>query len=463
MDILNYVVTESKKMICKHCKKEIKKQVKLVGLTLVCPYCDKPSEELLKKLDRIGKFGNKYGVFPHQEAGRVALEMNSLASSISATEIPRNQDDLIRSELKRRLDGEAFSLEQKITSRPYDFDTVISMYGIPKSDIDELKVWLNANREGTLEAIERLYATKDIENYELGLSVDIPQVRRQAEEFASVHIQKYHKRLGKLLQGLTNVGEFLREISAVPTTNGRSYFHPLTNTLAIGIPAICFTTEDGSLQIREKDLISLYGHEGMGHATNKIVTNSNGLPYFLTKGSALTIATEESIAQFYENIIFEDLKNSPETQKDLGIKHKFDEIYQEAQDTAQLKKYNLKLFQYGITVLADKKLGNPQEGETLKKKIDLLNEVTLDPTYPLHFVEQHRYSFDSQGNLSPKLVSELRYAAQPVQRALKEFEKQGITYEGEGRSIIDATLLKGFWTPIGYVDNARLKAEEIKN
>jgi Zn finger protein HypA/HybF involved in hydrogenase expression len=32
--------------ICKHCKRQIKGKVKLVGLTSVCPYCEKPSEEM---------------------------------------------------------------------------------------------------------------------------------------------------------------------------------------------------------------------------------------------------------------------------------------------------------------------------------------------------------------------------------------------------------------------------------
>src|SRR3989338_5542428 len=418
------------------------------------------SEGLLKKLDRMGKFGSKYNVFPYQEAAKIVDEMKELARSLPEIESPENQDQLVKSELKRRLNGEALTLEQRITPRHYDFDTVVSMYGIPESDISGLRDWLVANRPKTQEAIERLYQTKDIQNYELGLPSDIPGVRRQAEEFAGVHIQKYHRRLGKLLQDLTQVGEFLRDINAVPTTEGRSYFHPITNTLAIGIPAICFTTEDGSLQIRERDLITLYGHEGMGHALNQVITKSNGLPYFLTKDTVITNATMDSVSQFYQNVILEDLKNSPGAQKDLGIQHKFDEIYQEAKDIAQLQGYQLKLFQYAITVLANKELGQPQDTDTLKKKVDLLCEVTLDPTQPLHFVEQHRYDFDSQGNLNPQLVSELRYVAQPVQRALEEFAKQGIKYDGNGRSKIDATLLKGFWTPIGYVNNARLRAQE---
>ncbi|MBT4576783.1 hypothetical protein HOB91_00395 [Candidatus Woesearchaeota archaeon] len=91
----------------------------------------------------------------------------------------------------------------------------------------------------------------------------------------------------------------------------------------------------------------------------------------------------------------------------------------------------------------------------------LLNEVAIDPSYGFHVVEGNRSNFDSEGNLNAGSVAELRYCAQPVQRALEEFFRQGVVYEGEGRKKIDETFLKGFWTPTGFVDNARLKAEEI--
>lgn len=416
------------------------------------------SERMFKELVKLGKFGSRYKTYPYNQVSRLVSEMRELAQAIPEIETPENQSELHHSELKRRLTGEAVSLEANITPTHHDFDKIISIYGIPKEDIDSLEAWLLKNRDDTIDAVERLYTTEDIRSFELGLPSDIPGVRRQSEEFAAVHIQKYHNRLGKLLQDLTKVGGFLRDISAVPTTEARSYFHPLTKTLAIGIPAICFTSEDGSLHVRERDLITLYGHEGMGHALNQVVTKEDGLPSFLTQDTMLTAATQESVAQFYEQVIFEDLKRSPETQKDLGIEHKFDRIYQEAKDVARLNQYRARSFHYAITVLADKSIGQPQDSCTLLKKAELLNRVMLDPAEGLRFVEQHRYSFDSQGNLNPKMVSELRYCARPVQRALDEFARQGITYDGQGRSRIDATLLRGFWTPIGYVDNARLSA-----
>jgi hypothetical protein len=36
-------------IICKHCKMRIKGKAKLIGLTIICPYCGKPGEDLQKK------------------------------------------------------------------------------------------------------------------------------------------------------------------------------------------------------------------------------------------------------------------------------------------------------------------------------------------------------------------------------------------------------------------------------
>ena len=157
----------------------------------------KKSEDLLKRLEKINKFNSKYAVYPSQEANKVLSEIKIILGSLPAIEQPSNQDELVQSELKRRLDGESKLLDQMLNSKYYDFDTVISIYQIPKEDLQNLKPWLLANKAKTLNAIERLYKVKDVNSYELGLPVDIPAVRRQADEFAAVHIQKYHKRLGK--------------------------------------------------------------------------------------------------------------------------------------------------------------------------------------------------------------------------------------------------------------------------
>jgi len=418
------------------------------------------SQDLFQELEKVSKFRSKFGELPYRKVGELFDDITALAESLPDIDEPQDQDELYTSELKRRLQGDANMLRLQLGSQRIDFDTVVDLYAIPREDVDGLRGWLETNREETLETIDRLFDTRDVGDYELSLPTDIPGVRRQAEEFAAVHIHKYHAKLGKLLGKLTSVGEFLRDIEAVATSQGRSYFHPLTKRLALGIPAICVTSGDGSLQIRERDLIELWGHEGMGHALNKIMTDGAELPYFLTRDTPLVVGTMESVAQFYQRQIFKDLRDSPETQKELGIAHHFDDIVQDANDTELLSEYRSKLFRYAITVLADKSLGDPEAPDTLKKKIEKLEPLALHPSWALGFVESQRRSFDSEGNLSPQLVSELRYAARPVERAFVEFAKQGIAYEGEGRSKIDSTLLTGFWTPIGYLHNARLSAQE---
>ncbi len=420
------------------------------------------AEKYIKQLEKIGRFEEKYHLPPLQEASKLCESMYSFVQKLPEIITPLNPEELLTSEVKRRIASEAAYLEQRLSGRMYHFDMVTQILNIPQEDITSLHPWLKENKEKTLRAIERLFQSRDIEEHELPLRADIPPIRRQAEEFATTHIQRYHSILGKLLEGLTKAGSYLRDVHAVPTSNERSYFDPRTKTFALAIPQICFLTEDRTLHIRESELVRLYGHEGMGHALQHIMTENNHLPCFLKKSSAATIASEESLTQFYEGIIFEDLKKSPSTQKKLGIEHKFDEIYQEVKDTEQLSNYKRKLFQYAIVVLADKSFGKPDDPETTRKKIACMNEVAFNPRYGLSFMEEHRQHFDSQGNLYADLVSELRYCAQPVRRSLDIFQEKGISYENEGRDLIDATFLRGFWTPIGFVENARWVAEQNK-
>ena len=332
-----------------------------------------PVGELLKRVKRINKFGSEYGVLPSEEVREVCQGMYSLANSLPEIEVPKNQDELLRAEAKRRLSGEASYLEQRLGEGSYTFDDVLNILGIPRSDVDALRPWLEANKEKTQGAVDRLFHSRELEEYKLPLKLDIPNVRRQSEEFAAVNVDRYHNIFGKFLESLTKVGGFLRDIKATVTTENRSYFSTLDRTLAIGLPAICFSKEDGTLDVKERELIRLYGHEGMGHALNQVVTQAGGLPYFSTRDSELTLSTEESVAQFYEDVLLEDLKRSPETQNKLGIEHKFKDIYQEAKDTEQLKDYKRRLDHYGISVIADKSLGKSEDPETVRKKINILS------------------------------------------------------------------------------------------
>jgi hypothetical protein len=416
------------------------------------------SEELLKRIDRFNKFSSRYQVFPYQEAGKVFEELLRLSDSIPDYDLPQNRDELLQSELKRKLSSETIALEHMLGGIPIEFDTTISMMGIPNSDLTELRNWLESNRKTTSDTIERFFQSRDVLNFDT-LNLDNPSVSQKAQSIALSYLQKHHSVYGAMLPDITEVGRFLKDLNAEVTMNERSYFDSLTKTLLIGVPAICYLQEDGNLGLKDVEFLRIYGHEGIGHGLNHIITESSGLPYFLTRDSRASRPTGESIGQFFESLIYEDINANPRIQKALGIEDTFDTTYKESKDTQQLLEYKAKLFHYCITVLADKSLGDPNDPDVIRKKIELIGEVAIDPYMPQGFVEQHRHSFDLEGNLNPQLVNELQYAAQPVNRVLEEFAKQGINYESVGRNLIDATLLTGLWTPIGYVDNARLAAQ----
>lgn len=404
---------------------------------------------------RTERFQSRHGIYPLAETKKLATDFYIFSDAIGTAE-PSTLDQVYSAELKRRSLAEAVFLEHVLSGKPYTFEDIIQIYGIEPDDIDNLKPWLMENKGAAQDAVERVFTETDVREYELTLPMDRPAVRRQTEEYAQQRVSAYHKRLGRMFETITGVGGFLRDITSVVTTEARSYFDPITKTLAIGIPAICYLTEDGIPQLRERELIKLFGHEGFGHGCNKVVTDvAEDLPFFLKITSGATYATLESVAQFYEGQTFEDLKASEETQRALEIHHLFNAIYSEEKDTQLIERYKLISFQYGITVLADKSLGDPQDPEVMAQKTAILEPVALYPGYARGLVENYKQNFDSQGNLNPQVIAELRYAAQPAQRVLNTLAARGINYH-DHRTKIDMLLLQGFWSPVGLVERAKV-------
>jgi len=391
-------------------------------------------------------------------------DFQSLGEQVPHVKDPTNTSEVHQNELKRRLSSEALSLDGSLSGH-YTFDDMVSILGI-EQDITGIRGWLDENREAAMEAIDRLWESTDIKEPRLDVPADIPFHRQQAESTAGREIKKYQNRLAKLFGRLTSVGGYLREINPMPTESGRSYLNLETKILAISIPAIIYISRDQTPEVDEVELLRLYGHEGMGHGVNKVVTDESDLPEFLKRTSYSTSSTVESVAQHYEEVIFEELLHSPDIQKDLGIDHKFGDIYQNHRDTQLIERYKRRLFQYVITVLADKSLGdmnstNPKERHNaINSRISLISEFAFYPGYAKQIVEEQRQNFDSQGNLNPSLIAELRYASRAAQRVVDTMEKGGFKYDGSDRGRIDELLLTGFWTPDGIVENAKVEASK---
>ncbi len=410
---------------------------------------------------KIAKFAARHEVFPYGEAVRIHEGMISLSGQIPSSPNLTSTDELHGLELKRRLEARGLALGRFLSGQPTTLEDTVNGFGLEPEDLNGILPWLTVNRGKTLDAIERLFKEADIASYELGLSTDIPRVRQQAEGFAGTQISNYHQKLGALFEGLTTAGNYLHRITSEASTQERSYFNIHSGRLALAISAICYELEDGTIQLRERELLRLFGHEGMGHALQRVITNGAVLPFFLKDSDNATIAAEESATQHYEKVIFDDVKASEKTQKDLRIADSFDALYQEEQDTRQVTEYNRKLFYYTILVLADKSLGDPQDPDVVRKKIDLISQVSIHPAYARDAVENNRFNYDSEGNFNADVLTELRYASGAAGRALEIFAKNGVHYGNKAdRSHIDMTFLTGYYTPKGFVEKAKLAAKE---
>jgi hypothetical protein len=422
----------------------------------------KKGSQLLKKSEEISEFVTRFNSMPMNELKKFLKEINSFGENLKETKIPKDKNQLIESELKRRFVGMSYSLQHTLVPKSCSFEDIIKMHYIPQEDLDYVEYWLKLNKEKFTKSTSRLFNKKAHEdNYSpLSLFMDVPILMKESEKFAEKTVLKYHKSIGGLLQKIAKTGKFLSKIKAVPTMNNTSYVVPKINLLALSAPCFLYFSGKGEIKLNELELIECYGHEGMGHALNNVITQSSKLPEFLKDPSVeMVTSTMESVAQFYEEKLLEDIKNNPEIQKKLGIKNKFKKIYDEFKDKSFIEKYQKMIDFYSIIVLADKNLGDPLNNKTIKKKVEMIVQYSNTPQSVRDLVESSVALFDSEGNLEREVVRDLIYCARPVDRALKEFEKKGIHYDKSGRSTIDRVLLVGFWSPEGFVDNARLIAE----
>ncbi len=418
------------------------------------------SIRLLNEVEQLGRFESKHHVSPLSAVQRVYSGLCELYSSIPERDALHTKDELYAFELKRRLMSAAFSLEQRLQPQSRDYNALLHVYGIPQEDITALRPWLLAHKEQVVQTIQNLYDQNGVTTYEIDV-MGMPHLGSSLLASLEPYVTKYHSVLWDAFGSLPG-SETPRPalfLGMIP----RSYYDPLMNTVGIAVPNISYLTEDGQTIRKVGEVLRIFGHEGLGHARNSLLTkqSTQQLPLFLRKGMSLTTPTEESLAQHYERRIFEDLQGSQELLTALGIQDEFSRFYTDVKETMLLKQYQQRFAQYAITVLADSSFGtNPHDPQTKERRMQALQDVALNPGDFMSYVEQHLRYYDPRGNLLPHVVSELRYVAQPVSRALNEFKKHGILYEGESRALIDRTLLHGFWTPEGYVHHARLTAEE---
>ncbi len=422
----------------------------------------KKAEAFLNRVRKLAMFQTKYKIRPPIGTQKLISEMDSYLGKVEMIENPSNRDELLQAEARLRVEREAMMLKNESKPRPLGLDASLFMIGVPKRDAELLKPWLLEHKAEAARSAERLYEQLDID-YFPQLNMDMLDVNRKVKAAAEKAVDRYHKALGGMVKGTTQVGEMFNSIKAVPSTSkgsDRSYFIENGNRMemALAIPAFLYLDGDGNIGVNKLKLISHWGHEGMGHGLNKAVTRYSDIPKLLKIDTASIDSTKESVAQFYEGQIFEDLNNSPETQGKLGIKREFGQIYTENKDLSRLRGYLNKVHQYAALLLAETTPGQPKkEGEqTLNEK---LAEVSFDEAMPSAVLEMYRGAYDINGRLKPSILQVLTYVPACVDRAMAEFGKNDLNYT-DNRDLIDETLLTGRWSPETYVINAKFAAEE---
>lgn len=400
-------------------------------------------------------FHQEYRFYPPTKTPEVAEGFLYFADKIPTSSNPISRSDVYQNELKRRFHTEGERLERFSSGKRVTTDDVVKEFDIDPHDIQTLRPWLLQHRPHVLNTMLDLFNAKRVTGHRLDIPLDIPRVSDAAIHAAARDLSNYHSKLGRLFEELSAAGGFLRDVDAVPTLDRRSYFNPETTTLAIFVGEICSYAPDRTFHTRRRELIELYGHEGEGHALQHVITQKAEIPFILKESGYSTAASMEAVAQFYQRVIFEDLRQAKDVQTQLDITHVYEEIYQQQQASAAVKEYYSRLSRYAVSVLADKSLGDHNDPRVIEHRAGLIEDLALYPGYGRDKVEEHRYQYDSAGNLNPEITGELRYIVQPVERALDVVGKNGLTY-GTDRSKIDLMLLTGFWTPRGLIEMASL-------
>ncbi|MCL4384253.1 hypothetical protein M1116_02275 [Patescibacteria group bacterium] len=416
------------------------------------------AESIWAENNKINRFGTRFGIYPIDKSKLLLDRSLALHHQLRSTSTPTTADEVLENELSRHLSSRAISLDNWLSGRTWTLENYLHHYGLQASKITALKDWLAANRAAALQGSEDLYRRFRVDAYELALPLEVPRLRDQAVGIGSNRVEIYHQALADLYSSVSDAGSYLRQLRVDVTTKNRSEFNYRSRRLGLSLGSILYENEDGSLQVRERELLRLYGHEGLAHALQYIITQASPLPVFLKENSGASAATEEALALHMEKVVFDEVADSPELQKQLQLTDRYPDIYEEVKATALVNTFKRRFYHYSIYVLADLSFGDPEDPQVVNRKTEHLSELAINPMVARNLIEDNRRHYDSQKNLDSDLLSELRYASPVVDEAFAVFAQNGLDYTSRaGRSLIDLTLLTGFFTPAGLLENAALQ------
>ncbi|MBI5065877.1 hypothetical protein HZA97_06580 [Candidatus Woesearchaeota archaeon] len=415
----------------------------------------KESEQIIKGIQNVYKFRSRTRLMPDvRELLKNAEKFLERLESQNTNNLT-SSEKIVFNEVKRQTSTEVEILKRDFSGTRFDYEVVFKVFSIPREDVDELKPWLDANIGKVKELIDSSFKNFGESGFKNDLSVDIPELAERAKKFAHQKINKYAFTIAELLDSVSKTGDLLRKLKVHPTTEERSYINYTFKRVGISIKDITEETEDGELILKEERLITLLGHECMGHGMNFVLSQDKNLPFVLRDDLASSLPTMESIAQHYANLIFEDLKNHCEVQEKLGLTERFEQIYKKHKEEELLIEFKNKRYYHALTILADKTLNTQQKIEKINQ-LSITEGRSVDPFFGLQVVMNHKNSYDDQGNLQLGVLRELIYCARPVKKSLEMISAQlGQDYYAQNRQEVDKMFLTGFYTSEGFVEKTQ--------
>lgn len=383
-----------------------------------------------------------FAIRPVQFAADLIKRISNLEAQIESLE-PKTTEELFLVELKRRLFGQRQLLEVELSGKVPTLNDIVQTYFIPEEDLVELGEWLNANRNEVQNANQRTF-----ENYTDKRRTTTPLgnhlLRTQAENLIQEFIQKYTPLVKKVFKDIPEFDTFLANYHILTdTSTNRSVSNRFGKVMLISVSATTYI-QDGILKVNPELLLSTLNHEVVGHGLNYSITEHSNLPEFIKTGSSeITASTRESLAEYMESYIFEELKLISNITQELSLNESFEQIYTRYSDSRLMDTYWKKLSRYAI--LTASKLTKNDTQDILKQ----ISDVSIDSGYANRFISRIRNEWHPHSNtLLPSVISELKYCANPVKRVVSE---------STTIPKLSKHMFTGFWTPTGYQQWTKLQ------
>jgi hypothetical protein len=361
-----------------------------------------------------------------------------LSQKIDFILTPTCKEDIFINELKRMSDGTVSLLTENISETLATPEQVMQKLNITEADVELVKKWLIDNRETIISANKNQYINHS--EHEWGsVHIGIPQIRDSAEKL----VGRYLDVMKNIMREMTDTFPLLDKLVDEYIISFDSFERRASSNIRERLGYVCTQSVTrmykGKVYLLMENFLASFVHEVIGHCYNYIMTEHCDLPLYIKDNhSVINSATRESVAMYMEDKFVDLLISNPKWCAQLSEDEPFEKAYKRYRDTKILDQYGIKLYQLGVYVLATTTMDESQ------KQFEELKKYSIEPGWSSHFVNRNKNNWDkTTKRLVPKLVAELRYAVNPIEKNNWDIREKemGDYYKA---------LLTGFWTPLGF-------------